>query len=107
MVHYAFCLLPKPNRDVLEVLLVFLRLAAEYAGHGEEVGSRMDVENLATVFAPCVLYPKDPSRGAEDAYLAIGAVRMLIQHEEEMVLVGCFCFLSYQWVVWLTDGRGC
>lgn len=96
VLHYAFCLLPKSNRDVLEVILAFLKFVASYAGRNkDEPGNRMDLENLATVVAPNILYPrpKDSGKGketvgvAEDAFLAISAVRMLMEYLDEFVLV--------------------
>jgi hypothetical protein len=97
VVHYALCLLPKNNRDVLEVLLSFLRVVAEDAGHVETSaadGNKMDLDNLATVIAPCILYPKagngkskEAAAAAEEAFLAIGAVKTMLKYLDELVLV--------------------
>ena len=97
MVHYALCLLPKNNRDVLEVVLSFLRVVAEDAGHVETSaadGNKMDLDNLATVIAPCILYPKagngkskEAAAAAEEAFLAIGAVKTMLKYLDELVLV--------------------
>ncbi|KAI9024038.1 hypothetical protein DFJ74DRAFT_62185 [Hyaloraphidium curvatum] len=93
--HYAFCLLPKGNREVLEVVLLFLRFVAEHADGGGGTGNKMDIDNLATVVAPCILYarPKEAGKGkdaasvAEDTFMAISVVRTLMDHLDEFVLV--------------------
>lgn len=80
---------------MLEVVLSFLRVVAEYAGQiqGDGPGNKMDIDNLATVIAPCILYPKakDATKVAmsatEDAFLAISAVKMMVTYLDEFVLV--------------------
>jgi hypothetical protein len=98
MLHYVVCLLPKPNRDILEVLLAFLRVVASYSS-GEN-GNRMDVKNLATVFAPNILYNKAKetakSMVKDESFLAIDAICMLIQHQDELWVVSALLFLFSQ-----------
>ncbi|ODV93762.1 hypothetical protein PACTADRAFT_51518 [Pachysolen tannophilus NRRL Y-2460] len=54
----AYCMLPKPNRDLVEVLLYFFRWVASFSHIDEETGSKMDIHNLATVITPNILYLK-------------------------------------------------
>jgi hypothetical protein len=88
ILHFCCCLLPKPNRDLLEVILDFLRVVASFAGG--DSGNKMDVNNLATVIAPNILYTKTrTSFGAsstsakDDSFLAIEVVKALIIHQDD------------------------
>ena len=56
--HLISIILPKPNRDTMEVLFVFLKWVASFAHVDEETGSKMDLQNLATVICPSILYGK-------------------------------------------------
>lgn len=106
LLHYTCCLLPKPNRDLLEVLLAFLRVVASNSTEDQStgLGNKMDVQNLATVIAPNILYQKslnnnansgNPSlpanAGAKDeSFLGIDVLKMLIQHQDDLWMVGSF-----------------
>jgi hypothetical protein len=86
MLHYTLCLLPKPNRDLLEVLIGFLRYVASFSDK-----NKMDLSNLATVIAPNILYAKrkDSVRSAgqilkEESFLAIDVVSMLMEGHDEL-----------------------
>ncbi|ORZ34596.1 hypothetical protein BCR44DRAFT_1436028 [Catenaria anguillulae PL171] len=70
VLHYGLCLLPKANRDVLEVLLLCLRDVANACQHPSDPdrGSKMDYSNLATVIAPNLLIP---GKGVEEEHGAI------------------------------------
>jgi hypothetical protein len=87
--HMACCLLPKSNRDSLEILLTFLKWAGTFHQLDEEVGSKMDVRNLATVIAPNILMnpAKTLAMDSETIYV-IDAVEILIDNIEEMCQVG-------------------
>lgn len=85
ILHYICCLLPKANRDLVEVLVSFLREVSAYAG-GED-GNKMDVNNLATVIAPNLLYSKtkdrlDRTNAMDESFLAIDAIKMLINCQD-------------------------
>lgn len=82
VLHLACCLLPKPNRDLMEVLFVFMKWVASYSHFEDNGGSKMDITNLATVLAPNVIYAKgrDPTR--EESLLTIDVVHMLLTHHE-------------------------
>ncbi|CEP16466.1 hypothetical protein [Parasitella parasitica] len=51
IIHYAVCILPKPNRDILLTLLALLHWVAQHS-----CSNKMDFENLARVMAPNILY---------------------------------------------------
>ncbi|KAI3632467.1 hypothetical protein MIR68_009573 [Amoeboaphelidium protococcarum] len=50
MMHYLICTLPKANRDLLQVLLCFLRDIAQCKNN------KMDLSNLAIVITPNIFY---------------------------------------------------
>lgn len=86
--HLACCLLPKSHRDCLEILFTFLKWAGTFHQLDDEVGSKMDVRNLATVIAPNILTnaAKAPALDNEAIYV-IDAVEILIANIEEMCQV--------------------
>lgn len=86
--HLTCCLLPKSHRDSLEILFTFLKWAGSFHQLDEEVGSKMDIRNLATVIAPNILTnaTKAPALDSEAIYV-IDAVEMLISNIEEMCQV--------------------
>jgi len=86
--HLVCCLLPKAHRDCLEILFCFLKWAGSFHQVDEEVGSKMDIKNLATVIAPNVLLDKNKTSTLDsDPMFAIEAVEILINNIEEMCLV--------------------
>lgn len=96
--HLICCLLPKCNRDTMEVLFAFLKWAASFSQVDEESGSKMDIHNLATVMAPNILYAAPPKQGArgpqvphvDESFLAIEAVNLLIRYNETFCEVSRF-----------------
>ena len=86
--HLTCCLLPKSNRDSLEILFSFLKWAGSFHQLDDELGSKMDIRNLATVIAPNILTnPAKASALDSEAIYVIDAVEMLITHIEEMCQV--------------------
>ena len=86
--HLTCCLLPKSNRDCLEILFSFLKWAGSFHQLDDELGSKMDIRNLATVIAPNILTnPAKASALDSEAIYVIDAVEMLITHIEEMCQV--------------------
>lgn len=75
--HLICCLLPKAHRDTMEILFVFMKWVASFSHVDEETGSKMDLQNLATVITPNILYGRsqDPSR--DESFLAIRAVSFI------------------------------
>ncbi|KAI8639611.1 Rho GTPase activation protein [Parasitella parasitica] len=51
IIHYAVCILPKPNRDILLTILALLHWVAQHSAV-----NKMDFENLARVITPNILY---------------------------------------------------
>lgn len=84
--HLITLLLPKPHRDTMEVLFVFLKWVASFAHVDEETGSKMDLQNLATVICPNILYSK---LGVErdDQFLAIRCITQLLEQQDEFYVV--------------------
>ncbi|KAL2178530.1 uncharacterized protein P884DRAFT_268537 [Thermothelomyces heterothallicus CBS 202.75] len=86
--HLTCCLLPKPNRDCLEILFCFLKWVGSFHQVDDESGSKMDIKNLATVMAPNVLFDKNKTSSLDsDPMYAIEAVEVLITNIGEMCLV--------------------
>lgn len=86
--HLTCCLLPKANRDSLEILFCFLKWVGSFHQVDDESGSKMDIKNLATVIAPNVLFDKNKTSSLDsDPMFAIEVVEMMISNIEEMCLV--------------------
>ncbi|KAI9484416.1 hypothetical protein BDB00DRAFT_878897 [Zychaea mexicana] len=99
VLHLACCMLPKPNRDTMQLLFLFLKWVATFYET-----NRMDVTNLARVIAPTIFYSPTASkelaeerqRGAREE---IRIVEMLIHYQEE------FCKVPPNWIPFLHDPR--
>ncbi|VEU20611.1 DEKNAAC101476 [Brettanomyces naardenensis] len=98
IIQLAYCMLPKPNRDLTEVLLSFLNWVATFSRIDEETGSKMDIHNLATVLTPNILYSKPKSTGrmpdvadlipnGESHFLAIEVVSAMIENQDQLSIV--------------------
>ncbi|KAF9354332.1 hypothetical protein BGX26_007833 [Mortierella sp. AD094] len=87
ILHLTCCLLPKPNRDSLEAICLFLRWVASFSHVDEETGSKMDLHNLATVITPNVLYSKSKDPIKDESFLAIEAVMGLLEFQEDFCVV--------------------
>ncbi|KAI8369158.1 hypothetical protein EDC96DRAFT_504096 [Choanephora cucurbitarum] len=85
--HLACCMLPRCNRATMEVLFVFFRWVASFSHVTGNVGSRMDIPNLARVIAPNILTAnhKDPLK--DDSFASIRVVEVLLESYEEFCLV--------------------
>jgi hypothetical protein len=90
-VHYTVCLLPKPNRDVLLLILALLNWVAKHADE-----NKMDFENLARVIAPNILYRSGSGEDPKSVYTAqdistchgeIKIVTLMIEHYETLIKV--------------------
>ncbi|KAI9316014.1 hypothetical protein BX666DRAFT_2019617 [Dichotomocladium elegans] len=88
VLHLACCLLPKPNRDTVEVLFLFLKWVATFAeADDRNGGSKMDLMNLATVLTPNILYSKNKDQFMDDSMAAIDSVYLLLKHQQEFCMV--------------------
>lgn len=76
-------MLPRVNRDTLEVLFVFLKWVASFSYRDEETGSRMDMANLATVICPSILYAKGANAAKDESFIGIQAVQELLEEQDE------------------------
>ncbi|KAI8059370.1 uncharacterized protein B0P05DRAFT_270839 [Gilbertella persicaria] len=88
--HLACCLLPKANRDTMEVLFTFMKWVSQFAedpsGRGGG-GSKMDITNLATVIAPNILYAKSKDPMKDESFYAIETINIMLQNAEEFATV--------------------
>nr|CAG8438836.1 3632_t:CDS:10 [Entrophospora candida] len=87
ILHLACCLLPKINRDTMEVLFIFFKWVASFSHVDEETGSKMDLHNLATVITPNILYSKSKDPSKDESFLAIEAVHNLLKYQDEFWVV--------------------
>jgi hypothetical protein len=75
-------LLPKSNRDTMEVLFVFLKWVASFAHMDEVTGSKMDLPNLATVICPSILYSRGRDPARDESFGAIRVVTSLLENQD-------------------------
>ncbi|KAI0629290.1 RhoGAP-domain-containing protein [Trametes polyzona] len=87
MLHMVSLILPKAHRDTLEVLFVFLKWVASFAHLDEETGSKMDLQNLATVICPSILYSRGQNAVRDESFGAIRVVTMLLENQDEFYCV--------------------
>ncbi|KAG1047678.1 hypothetical protein G6F43_009885 [Rhizopus delemar] len=85
--HLACCLLPKANRDTMEVLFVFMKWVSQFAHLENNTGNKMGIVNLATVIAPNILYSKSKDPVKDESFYSIETVTMLLQNAEEFATV--------------------
>ncbi|KAI9489674.1 hypothetical protein BDB00DRAFT_841957 [Zychaea mexicana] len=87
VLQLAYCMLPRVNRDALEVLFLFFRWVASFSHVTTDVGSRMDIPNLARVIAPNILTTnsKDPLK--DDSFTSISVVEMMLESFDEFCMV--------------------
>ncbi|CAO0793612.1 unnamed protein product [Mucor circinelloides] len=91
IIHYAICILPKPNRDILLTVLALLNWIAQHSGE-----NKMDFENLARVMAPNILYTNQEKEKKQQSYDLkdistchgeIWVISTMIQHYEKFFKV--------------------
>lgn len=51
--------MPRPNRNLLEILVYFLNWVSSFAHVDEDTGSKMDKQNLATVLGPTIAMSRE------------------------------------------------
>ncbi|GAA5978747.1 hypothetical protein JCM11641_006164 [Rhodosporidiobolus odoratus] len=83
VLHFCCCLLPKQHRDTMEVLFVFLKWVASFSHVDEETGSKMDLQNLATVISPNILYAKGKDPARDESFSAARVVHELLELQDE------------------------
>jgi hypothetical protein len=73
----------------LEILFSFLVWASSFSQVDDDTGSKMDTHNLATVITPNILKERTEKGGMdESSFLAIEAVNLLIDYNDQMCEVG-------------------
>lgn len=82
ILHLICCLMPKAHRDTMEVLFVFLKWVASFSHIDEETGSKMDLQNLATVICPNIIYSKGKDASRDESFLGIRAVGDLLAWQD-------------------------
>ena len=82
MLHLLCCLLPKPHRDTMEVVFIFMKWVASFAHVDEETGSRMDLANLSIVMGPNILYAKGKDPSKDDSFAGILAIQDLLENQD-------------------------
>ncbi|GAA5851257.1 hypothetical protein JCM8547_004185 [Rhodosporidiobolus lusitaniae] len=91
VLHFVCCLLPKHHRDTMEVLFVFLKWVASFSHVDEETGSKMDLQNLATVISPNILYAKGKDPARDESFSAARVVHELLELQDEFWEVPAEC----------------
>lgn len=81
--HFICCLMPKCHRDTMEAIFVFLKWVASFSHVDEETGSKMDLQNLATVICPNILYSKGKDPYKDESFSAVRAVNELLEYQDE------------------------
>jgi hypothetical protein len=82
LLHMVSLLMPKCHRDTMEVLFVFLKWVASFAHMDEETGSKMDLQNLATVICPSILYSRGRDAVRDESFGAIRVVTSLLENQD-------------------------
>ncbi|KAG9041063.1 hypothetical protein FS837_012775 [Tulasnella sp. UAMH 9824] len=80
-------ILPKPHRDTMEAFFAFLKWVASFSHVDEETGSKVDLQNLATVICPSILYAKGREASREDSFTAIPVVMEFLEDQDEFYTV--------------------
>ncbi|GAA5943464.1 uncharacterized protein JCM15063_006480 [Sporobolomyces koalae] len=98
ILHLCCCLMPKPHRDTMEVLFVFLKWVASFSHVDEETGSKMDLQNLATVISPNILYAKGKDPARDESFSAARVVHELLELQDDFweVPTECLSILNDQ-----------
>ncbi|GAA5984797.1 hypothetical protein JCM11641_002743 [Rhodosporidiobolus odoratus] len=79
--HLVICLMPKVNRDVMEVVFLFLDWLSTYAHIDVKDGNRMDLSAISRVMAPTLLRPHHRDAKPEEVPSMISSVLMLLEDQ--------------------------
>ena len=82
ILHMVSLLLPKCHRDTMEVLFAFLKWVASFAHMDEVTGSKMDLQNLATVICPSILYSRGRDAVRDESFGSIRVVTELLESQD-------------------------
>ena len=93
VLYFACCMLPKPNRDVMQLLFLFLNHVASL--HEQ---NKMDIHNIARIFCPSVLFASPTSHQnfqiSQTTREEIEVVSMLIKYQPDFNLVKYILFYN-------------
>ncbi|GAA5840917.1 hypothetical protein JCM11251_007639 [Rhodosporidiobolus azoricus] len=79
--HLVVCLMPRVDRDVMEVVFLFLDWLSTYAHVDIKVGNQMDLSAIATVMAPTLLRPHHRAPKPVEYKQMIAAVLGLLEDQ--------------------------
>ncbi|KAJ3262301.1 hypothetical protein HK103_002715 [Boothiomyces macroporosus] len=90
----VLCLLPKPNIDLLCVLVRFFKYVSSYATVATDPngGNKMNLDNLATVIAPNILVAKTST--AEQSGLVVEIVKTIFKSQDVLFRVSLYANLT-------------
>lgn len=72
----------------MEVVFIFLKWVASFAHIDEETGSKMDLNNLAIVMGPNILYSKSKDPSKDDSFAGIRTIQDLLENQDRFWQVG-------------------
>ncbi|KIY64018.1 hypothetical protein CYLTODRAFT_425590 [Cylindrobasidium torrendii FP15055 ss-10] len=87
LLHMLSIIMPKAHRDTMEVLFTFLKWVASFAHMDAETGSKMDLQNLATVICPSIIYSRGRDAARDESFGAIRVVTALLENQDEFFMV--------------------
>lgn len=79
--HLVVCMMPKTNRDVFEVVFLFLDWLSTYAHININIGNGMDLSNIAKVMAPTLLRPAHRDPHPTEISAMISTVLLLLEDQ--------------------------
>ncbi|KAI9020059.1 hypothetical protein CLU79DRAFT_756936 [Phycomyces nitens] len=82
--HLACCLLPKENRDTMQLLFIFLHWVSTFS-----TDNKMGIHNLARVIAPSIFYSRASAKNSHEqnqqsANDGIRVIEMMIMYQEDL-----------------------
>ncbi|KAI9321493.1 hypothetical protein BX666DRAFT_2023622 [Dichotomocladium elegans] len=87
VLQLGYCMLPRVNRDAVEVLFLFFRWVASFSHVTTDVGSRMDIPNLARVIAPNILTSTSKDSLKDESFTSIEVIELMLESFEDFCLV--------------------
>ena len=82
ILHMVSLLLPKCHRDTMEAVFAFLKWVASFAHMDEVTGSKMNLQNLATVIFPSILYSRGWDAIRDESFGSIRVVTELLESQD-------------------------
>lgn len=71
----------------MEVLFLFIHWVSTFSHMDNQAGNKMDLLNMATMFAPNVIYSKSKDPLKDESFGVIETVYLLLKHQEEFATV--------------------